>query len=311
MWQPLKKGDLVDVVAPGFRISEERLHGAVRFLHEIGLQARVPRDIFGEDIVCGQTDKIRLAHLKSAILAKDSRAIWCLRGGYGAIRLIDAVAKIKRPAQPKLFIGYSDAVTLHNFFNQFWKWPTLHGPLLDRLGQHTLPEDEVSELVNLIFGRNKGIIHKNLLPLNPPARARDVRARALTGTVYGGNLTVVQSFLGTRYAKIPQNAILFFEDVGERGYRVDRALVQLRQAGYFARTKAVVFGQFTESAERSGEDRVPGVLQRFAEEMKFPVFNNLQAGHGDKQRTVPFGTTARIVSNEQSYELQIQAGFHV
>ena len=313
MWQPLKKGDLVDVVAPGFRVSESHLQGAIRFLHEIGLQARVPRDIFGDDIVCGQVDKIRLAHLKSAILAKDSQAIWCLRGGYGAIRLIDAIAKIKKPRRPKLFIGYSDAVTLHNFFNRFWKWPTLHGPLLDRLGQHTLPEENVDELLDLVFGRRKEIIHKNLLPLNLSARKRVARkenAGSINGKVYGGNLTVVQSVLGTRYAKIPQDAILFFEDIGERGYRIDRILVQLRQAGYFARTKAIVFGQFTECLEKSGEDRVPGVIQRFADEMKIPVFKNLQVGHGNLQRAVPMGTPARIVCvDRQSVDLNIRAGF--
>src|SRR6185437_16010901 len=165
MWVPLKRGDLVDVVAPGFGLSEDRLQGAVRFLHDIGLQARVPRDILGDDVVCAQKDAIRLEHLKAAILAQDSRAVWCLRGGYGLIRLIDSVAKIKKP-RAKLFVGYSDAVTLHNFLNQFWKWPTLHGPLLDRLGQRTLPEEQVNQLLDVVFGRRTSVTHTNLIPMN-------------------------------------------------------------------------------------------------------------------------------------------------
>ncbi len=307
MWVPLKRGDLVDVVAPGFGLSEERLHGAVRFLHDIGLQARVPRDILGEDVVCAQKDEIRLDHLKSAILAKDSHAIWCLRGGYGAIRLIDAVAKIKKP-RAKLFVGYSDAVTLHNFFNHFWHWPTLHGPLLDRLGQRTLPEEQVNQLLDVVFGRQSTITHSNLVPMN--SAARKISKRVIRGKMFGGNLTVTQSFLGTRYEKIPREAILFFEDVGERGYRVDRILVQLKQADYFAHTRAIVFGDFIESAERSGEDRVPGVLQRFADEMKIPVLKNLQAGHGNDQRIVPLATAARLqAARNGELTLAIQAGF--
>ncbi len=83
--------------------------------------------------------------------------------------------------------------------------------------------------------------------------------------------------------------------------------MQLRQAGYFQRTKAIVFGQFVESKEPGGEDRVPAVLQRFADEMKIPVLSGLKVGHGEWQRVVPFGTPA-LLSGGESARLIIQTG---
>src|SRR6201999_2596399 len=75
----------------------------------------------------------RFRQLRKALFARDSRAVWCVRGGYGAIRISQRLQALKAPRQPKLLIGYSDATTLHQLLNLFWGWPTLHGPLLDRL----------------------------------------------------------------------------------------------------------------------------------------------------------------------------------
>jgi muramoyltetrapeptide carboxypeptidase len=276
-------------------------------LEQQGLKPRVPLNIQGEDILCSQKDEIRFEHLKKALTAKDSKAIWCLRGGYGAIRLIEKIAKIKKPTQPKVLIGYSDTVTLHNFLNQVWKWPSLHGPLLDRLGQNTLSEDQVRLVLDVVFGRVDKVIHSGLKPLNERAR----KLKSLKGRVYGGNLAVTQTLLGTFQEKTPRDAIMVFEDIGERGYRIDKMLVQLRMAGYFKSTKAIVFGQLIESKDPNGEDRVPAVIQRFADEMKIPMFTGLQIGHGDLQRVVPLATPATLTANGETAELSILTGCQV
>ena len=206
LWMPLRAGDTVEVVAPGFATTDERVHGAVNFLKQIGLKPRVLQDLFGPDVICSNTDEKRLAHLTRALLAKDSQAIWCLRGGYGALRIIESVAKIKKPQTNKLFVGYSDATTLHNYFNQFWHFATLHGPLLDRLGEHNLPLDQVNELIEVVFGNRDKVFFNNLQPLNKWAEKKS----NIKSTVVGGNLKVVESHLGTRFAKSHQGEILFF-----------------------------------------------------------------------------------------------------
>jgi muramoyltetrapeptide carboxypeptidase len=287
-WAALKPGDIVDVVAPGFSVSDEKLVAGVKFLEDLGLRPRVPSDIFGPDILCAQKDSVRLQHLQKAVMAKDSKAIWCVRGGYGAIRLLEAISKWKKPSVTKLFVGYSDATTLHNYFNHFWGWPTLHGPLLDRLGQHTLPLEQVSEMMDVVFGVREQVVMKGLHPLNAAARKK----QKISGRVLGGNLVVTQSHLGTRFAKSPKGSFLFFEDIGERGYRVDRVLLHLRMAGYFQGVKGILFGDFVSSDEPNGGSRVPDVLQRFAEEIKIPVFSGLEVGHGSFQRPLPLNTRA-------------------
>jgi muramoyltetrapeptide carboxypeptidase len=108
----------------------------------------------------------------------------------------------------------------------------------------------------------------------------------------GGNLTVTQSHLGTKFYREPKGQIIFFEDLGERGYRVDRILKQLEMAGYFRNVAAVVFGDFTGSLEPAqAPSKVPAVLERFASSMKFPVFSGMPIGHGENQRPLPLGTS--------------------
>lgn len=291
-WAALNPGDIVDVVAPGFRATDEELAGGIRFLKAWGLKPRVPKPFFGKDVLCSNRDEVRLRHLIDALYAKDSKAIWCMRGGYGAIRLIPELARLRAPVgAPKLFIGLSDITSLHVFLGQKWGWPTVHGPLLDRLGRGAaLPKWE-KELRRLVFGEISKIEFKGLKPLNKIAQANGrVRAR-----VSGGNLIVLQSTMGTKAQWNTDERILFFEDIGERGYKIDRVLEQFDQAGYFAKTRGVIFGQFTGGNEPDGSNKILPVMKRFAESVKFPVFHGFPCGHDVIQRPLPFETPSELV----------------
>lgn len=277
------------MVAPGFRCPPERLAAGLSFLKSLGLEPRLPRHLFGKDLLCANSDAARLEHLKRALEAPDSRCIWCVRGGYGAVRFIEKLAQLAPPRRRKLFIGYSDATTLHYLFNQHWRWPSLHGPLLDRLGSGTLPAAEIEELEGVLFGQLPRVRFEGLTPLNPAAKRRVV----LTSKVFGGNLTVLQTILGTALQREPRQ-ILFLEDVGERGYRVDRMLQHLSQAGALRGVQAMVLGAFVGGEESDGRTLVPQVLHRFAREQRFPVLSGMAAGHGEHQRPVFFGTSAEL-----------------
>ena len=278
---------MVDVVAPGFRCSPESLRGGLEFLRRLGLTPRVPRTLFGTDLLCANGDRLRFEHLRRALEAPDSRCVWCIRAGYGAIRLVEPLMRLTPPPRRKLFVGYSDATTLHYLLNQHWKWPSLHGPLLDRLGSGGVSGAELEELTGVLFGKLTEVRFSSLEPLNAAARSK----RVLCARVFGGNLTVLQTTIGTPLERRPR-AILFLEDVGERGYRVDRMLQHLLQAGVFRGVRAVVFGTFVGGVEPDGRTLVPAVLHRFAREQSFPVLRGLPAGHGDVQRPVFFGTRA-------------------
>lgn len=285
----MRPGDIVDVVAPGFRCSAESLRAGVEFLRRLGLEPRVPRSLFGEDLLCANSDAQRYQQLKRALFARDSRCVWCVRGGYGAIRLIDALSRLKPPARRKLFVGYSDATTLHYLLNQHWHWPSLHGPLLDRLGSGGVRTEELDELRAVLLGGLRQVRFAGLTPLNAAARKRQV----VSSKVFGGNLTVLQTTVGTTLERRPRQ-ILFLEDVGERGYRIDRMLQHLSHAGVLRNVKAIVFGNFIGGREPDGRTLVRAVLQRFASEQTIPVLRGMDAGHGERQRPVFFGTRAQL-----------------
>jgi muramoyltetrapeptide carboxypeptidase len=285
----LAPGDIIDIVAPGFRCTQEQLDGGVAYLKKCGLVPRVPPNLFGEDLLCSNNDEERFAQLRKALYARDSRAVWCVRGGYGAIRIIERLQALKSPAKPKLLIGYSDATTLHQLLNLFWDWPSLHGPLLDRLGSPKFRDEERQELEGVLFGGATQVTFENLRPLNAAARYRNSIDSHLTG----GNLTVLQSTLATALQRSP-SGILFLEDIGERGYRIDRMLEQLRQAGVLKNLKAIVLGTFIGGAEIDGGNLGYAVLERFAQSLSIPMLAGIDAGHGTHQRPVFLHSRAHL-----------------
>jgi len=285
----LERGDIVDVVAPGFRCSEQSLQAGLEYLRALGLVPRVPPRLFGADLLCANTDSHRLEQLARALRARDSRCVWCLRAGYGAIRLVPGLLRLARPARPKLFVGYSDATTVHYVLNQHWRWPSLHGPLLDRLGAGTLPATSLAELKAVLLDGLARVTFEGLTPLNAAAR----RQRVIRSRLFGGNLTVLQSLLGTALQRRPRQ-ILFLEDIGERAYRIDRMLQHLGQAGALGTLQAVVFGTFTGGEEPDRRNLIRQVLERFAREQSFPVLRGVAAGHGDEQRPLFFNTAAEL-----------------
>lgn len=286
----MSKGDLVDVVAPGFKCTDQALAKAVAYIQSLGLKARVPQDIFGDDLVCANDDKTRLQQLKKALNAKDSKAIWCVRGGYGAIRLMPEIRQWKMPAQAKLLIGYSDVTTLHYHLNARWGWPSLHGPLLDRLGSEEASDIEKQELKQILFGNKTEISFQNLEALNKLA----LKKKLIKAKLIGGNLSVLASSIGTPSALKAKGKILLLEDTGERAYSIDRMLNQLTQSKALDGVQAIILGDFIGGEDKDGVSRVWPLWQEFAENTKFPVLKGLQVGHGKIQRPIPLGVNARL-----------------
>ncbi|MGE0527448.1 MAG: LD-carboxypeptidase [Bdellovibrionales bacterium] len=295
--EPLYPGDTVDIVAPASKCTREELGNGLKAIRELGLVPRVPSDLFARSLLFSNSDESRLRQLRAALFAPDSKAIWCVRGGYGALRLMPEIQKWRRPRLGKIFIGYSDITTLHTHLNQEWGWPTLHGPLLDRLGRkEAMSAGEKRELLALLFGRQKEVEFRRLRALNTAARAHT--RGAVRAAVCGGNMAVLQSGLGTRGQLNPRGRILFFEDAGERPHRVDRMLTQFSQAGWFEganAARAVVFGHMLLNDPRDRRWVWRDVIARFAAEHRLPVLAGLPVGHDPRvQYTLPLQTPARL-----------------
>lgn len=295
-WKILKKGDVVDILAPGFATTDELLKKSVQSLKKWGLVPRVPEDIFGKDLLCANTAEKRFEQLRGALQAEDSKAIWFLRGGYGSLQLLPFLKKMKKPGKQKLIVGFSDITSLHLFFTQEWGWSAIHGPVLSLLtGRSSL--GMTAEMKRLTFGQQREVEFRSLKAMNDAARKK----QKIQAKITGGNLTVAASHLGTDFAAKTKGKILFFEEVGERAYRIDRLLRQWQMAGAFSGVKAIIFGQFIGGKDPDGKDRIPALLKVFAEDMKIPVFKGLPCGHEKKQRPLPLNTKATLSTGEKAH----------
>lgn len=293
----LKRGDIIDVVAPASACSEEHFRLGVKWIESMGFKPRFNPHLLQPDLYLSNSDSFRFQDLKKALYAKDSKAIWCLRGGYGSFRLWPEMLKLSKKAPAKLFIGLSDITSMHQFLNQKWDWPTLHASLLDRVGQNKLPTDVEQELVQTITGEKNTVSFANLVAMNDAAKKKKV----IKGQVRGGNLCTFMVSVGTKlqpkYQK-KENVILFFEDIGERGYKVDRFLQHLTQADIFKNVAAIVFGDFIDGLESNGQSLVQETLMRFAKQTKIPVFSGVETGHAVIQRPLFFNSRAVLTCDK-------------
>ncbi len=289
-WTFLKPGDIVDIIAPASNSPSQKIEDGMSWLAEAKLIPRVPENLIQTDLFFSAPLPVQIEHLKEALYS-DSKAIWCLRGGYGSMRLIPHLLKFIPPKKPKFFIGFSDITALHLFFSQHWKWPVIHGRTISQLGPELSKTKDRIFLRQIIFGKKTEKTFKSLIPMNEHA----LEEKTLKAPITGGNLRIVQSSLGSSWELKARGKILFLEDVAERGYSIDRMLEQLVQAKMIDRgLKAVVFGDFTEGLEKDGRDLTLKALERFAEKMPYPVLRGLPAGHGQENWPIPFNTDCQL-----------------
>jgi len=290
-WRALVPGDIIDIVAPAFACPPEALQKAADFVRQLGYIPRIPEDMIQPDLFFSNNDEKRFQHLQHALFAEDSKAVWCLKGGYGSPRLIPFLDKLSPPKHPKLFIGFSDITALHLFLGQRWHWATLHGRALFQFCKETpLPKEAADELQMIITGKKASVEYHEMKAMNKSA----LKKNKIESEICGGNLCLLQTSIGTSWQLDATGKILFIEDVGERGYQVDRMLEQMRQAGLFDKILALMIGDFTEGNEPNGANYINQVLQRFADTMTIPVIRIAGIGHGAVNHPLPLGTASQL-----------------
>jgi muramoyltetrapeptide carboxypeptidase len=310
---PLQKGDIVDLVLPASGLPADVIQLAEAFLNSWGLKARYPKEMLKPHLIFAQSDERRFQFLKDALMNKQSKAVWCLRGGYGSNRLLPFLKDLKSPAQSKFFIGISDVTSLHLFLNQKWGWITYHGSLIDRLAKNTLSEKCKTELKQILFG-DISKVQFLITPCNDLAR-KITREKA---RIVGGNLVTIQSSLGTRDEIKTQKKFLFFEELNERGYRLDRMLEQLHQSGKFKDCAGLLVGHVLGGEEKSSEPGQIGkstwdiLFKDWQRRLKIPVFSGVPTGHGEDLHCLPLNALAEITQvphkTKTLFEIKVDTG---
>lgn len=281
----LKPGDCVEIIAPASRSSNKRLMALKELLESWRLTCIIHSTIFGEDVLCANTDALRFRSLSNALHNPDVKAIICVRGGYGSMRLIQNLSTLSCPVAPKWFIGMSDITALHLYFGQQWHWPTVLGSL----SSDVFSAASIAALKAILFHEiDQTSFHGEAL--NQAARAE----RLIHASLTGGNLCLVQASIGTLWQLDGRDKILFLEDIDERGYRVDRMLEHLRQANLLNHVAAIVFGDFLGGDEVNGKNLIQPVLKRFAQQCDMPVIQIKGVGHGHTNFPLMLGTMTAL-----------------
>jgi muramoyltetrapeptide carboxypeptidase len=287
---PLAPGARVALVAPAGPVRDESdIARAVENAERLGWTPVIGEHARARHGYLAGEDRDRLADLNLAAADDSIDGIWCIRGGYGAMRLLDDLDYESWQRRPKALLGYSDVTALHAAIGGKAGIVTYHAPTA-RAELTPFSLDSLRRAV--IDGRDScGVA---------PAARTLCKGRA-RGRLAGGNLALLSALAGTPYAPRLGGAILVLEDVNESVYRIDRMLTQLRLSGALRRCAGIVFGGFTDiPPEPTDETRsLDDVLSETAEMARIPCFANAPIGHIRDQWTVPLGAIAELDADER------------
>lgn len=307
----LRQGDAIGVVAPAGPVNRERMERALARMQERGFRIKTYGDIYRSRGYLAGDDKTRVAELMAAFADPETTGVWCARGGYGVVRILDQLDFSVIGRNPKVFVGFSDITLLHVAIQQRTGLITFHAPNLQdgfgkpddmppaneaALWQALLDSDEHQVLASTAhdgytydFSDVEGV---NLEP---------ICSGVATGRLIGGNLAVISGVVGTPFEVETAGRILFLEDISERAYRIDRYLSQLKLAGKLATVAGVLLGTFSyDEGERADEQSdIQAVFKEYLGNLGVPVLTGFPAGHDQYNLALPMGALVKVDANQR------------
>lgn len=289
----------VAIVSPGgYAPDEAALTRAIARLQAHGCHVRNYYDPALKHQRFGGTDAVRIAQLHAAAQDADVKIVLALRGGYGLTRLLPALDMALLASSGKLFVGHSDITALHMGLLARTGAISFAGPMLC----DDFTREDPSDFTMRHFWEC----------LSGPAHTITAEAGGnpevnVSGTLWGGNLTMLAHLAGTPYLPQIDGGILFVEDVNEHPYRVERMLLQLAHAGVLARQKAVLLGDFS-SYRLSGYDNgydFSTMLAFLREQLPVPILTGLPFGHLRDKATLAVGCRAQLESDATAFRLRM------
>ena len=293
----LKRGDTIAFVAPAGPVDVSVVKAYAEQLEKAGYKVVIPKGIDRKTGFLAGTDEERAAELNAALRDPKVRALFPCRGGYGLTRILDRIDYGALRKDPKIVTGFSDLTALHLAIAREAQVVTFHSPMpMANLWK----EDKEFAFAAQSFRRavfadqyqKDAVGYVIAVPADTPKPVKLVGGKA-RGRLLGGNLTLICSTLGTRYALQPKGAILFIEDVNEAPYRIDRSLSQLRLAGVLDGVAGVVLGNFSSKEPKDAQD-IERVLREYFSALKVPVIMNFPVGHIPNNATLPHRALVKI-----------------
>jgi muramoyltetrapeptide carboxypeptidase len=284
----LQKGDTIAIVATARKNIDDNLKFAIDLLTTWGLNVKVGSTIGLDVNQLAGTDEQRAKDFQDQMDNENIKAIWCVRGGYGTVRMIDLLDFTKFKKSPKWIIGFSDVTVLHNHLNTMG-FKSIHGimPVSSKAS-----EEAKETLRKSLFGEK----------LEYKIDTHDMnRFGTSTGELVGGNLSILYSLLGSKSAIDCKDKILFVEDLDEYLYHIDRMMMNLKRCGCLDNLKGIVVGGMTKMKDNDipwGKDALE-IIQDVTKNLKIPVIYNFPAGHIQDNRSLILGSKVSIEANAE------------
>jgi muramoyltetrapeptide carboxypeptidase len=291
----LKENDTIGIVSPSTQVTDpDRLQLAQRTIDYFHLKAKWGRSVKTHRAQGVASVEERVDDLHSMFRDPDVKAIFCIRGGYGARQLLADLDYRLIANNPKIFVGYSDITALHLAIHKMTGMVTFHGPVvLSQFTPYTLDCFRRALFQKEPLGTLGNPPESN--PLRPSHRLRTIHSGRASGPLIGGNLSLISALMGTAYEIDTRGKVFFTEDVGEEPYRIDRMLTQLRLAGKLKDAAGILFGECLDCRPNDYKASTAWNLtfgevldDRFAG-LNAPVLEGLTVGHTDDQLTLPLG----------------------
>ena len=292
--QFLKVGDTVAIVCTARKFFPEDAKPAIDLLESWGLKVKLGNTIGLNNCQLGGTDTERAADFQAQLDDENVKAIWCARGGYGTVRIIDSINFTKFKKHPKWIMGFSDVTVLHSQLN-VERVASLHSIMPFTVPN--APEEVKETLRKALFGET--------ISYTIPSKSYDVKGTA-SGELVGGNISILYSLLGSKSAIDTKDKILFIEDLDEYLYHIDRMMYNLKRNGYFENVKGIIVGSMTDMHDNEipfGQNEVQ-IITEIAKENRIPIAFQFPAGHQSDNRTLIFGQQVYFEVNEKEIKLK-------
>ena len=279
----LKPGDTIAIVATARKNIDDNLKFATDLLTSWGLKVKIGSTIGLDFNQLAGTDEQRAKDFQDQMDDENIKAIWCVRGGYGTVRMIDKLDFTKFKKSPKWVVGFSDVTVLHNHLNTMG-YKSIHAimPISSKA-----TADAIETLRISLFGEK--LEYKiDTYDMNRFGKA--------SGELVGGNLSIIYSLLGSKSAINCDNKILFIEDLDEYLYHIDRMMINLKRCGCLEKLAGIVVGGMVKMKDNDipwGKNALE-IIQDLTKDLKIPVIYNFPSGHIQDNRALVLGNRVTI-----------------
>jgi muramoyltetrapeptide carboxypeptidase len=286
----LKQGDKIALISTARKISRNELQEAIECIESWGLEVILGENLFNNHHQFSGKDDERTKDLQSMLDKPEVKAILCVRGGYGTVRIIDDIDFSHFQKNPKWLAGFSDITVLHSHINKL-NVASLHSTMPISFSTNT--SESIKSLKDALFGKHLSIE----IDLHPFNKFGEVK-----GQIVGGNLSILYSLIGSSSDLNTDGKILFIEDLDEYLYHIDRMMMNIKRSGKLSNLKGLIVGGMTKMNDNAipfGKD-AESIIKDMVSEYNYPVCFGFPAGHIKDNRALKMGVIAELKVDKKS-----------